>query len=209
MEPGEKESFEKSLQLDPELNASYQEYIGIFEAIGEIDTLDLRTKLKEIKEEKVRRRRGPYFLSQGNNWMWMAALITVIISFTAIITLVIKQVESKEQIARELGLTEKQDLSALDRELIRFEQRNMDFKIESPRDSIFLNRKNPLLFKWTVNSMDPLILELIDWQGQIIYTSGKPVESPFIINKKLPGGILVYRFRTETEAYYLGFLYLR
>jgi hypothetical protein len=54
-----------------------------------------------------------------------------------------------------------------------------------------------------------LILELINQEGKIIFSSGKYVESPYLLDKPIPGGIMVYRFRTETEAYYMGFLCLR
>jgi hypothetical protein len=209
MEPLERESFERSLLQDPVMNGSFQEFLSIYDAIGEVDSLDLRTKLKEIREEKSKKKNGPYFLSQGNNWMWMAALITVILSFTVIVTLVVRRIEAKEQLANEYSYTEKQDMSALDRELVKFAQRNMDFKLECPGDSVFLSRKDPLLFKWTVNSTNPLILELIDWKGKIVFSSETEVSSPYMIKQKLPGGIIVFRFRTETEAYHLGFLYLR
>jgi hypothetical protein len=209
MEPGEKASFEEVLSNDRDLNAEYQEYLGIYEAISDQETLDLRIKLKEIREANARKKKGNDFLSQGYNWLWMAALITIIISFTTIVSLLIKQLEPKEQIAFEVVTDQNQDPTGLARELIRFEQRNMDFHLESPKDSIFLNRNNPLLFKWNVNSTDPLILELINMQGKIVFSSDKPVESPYVIKKKLPGGVVVYRFRTDKEAYQLGFLYLR
>ena len=209
MEPEEKASFEKSLLSDPDLNQAYQEYLSIYDAIRDKDSLDLRIKLREIREENSRKRKGTDFLNQGNNWLWMAALITVIISFTTIVSLLIKQLGPKEQYAYEIVTDPNQDNSNFSRELTKFEQRNMDFKLESPKDSFFLNRKNPLLFIWTVNSTDPLILELIDWRGQIVFSSGQPVESPYQIKKNLPGGVMVYRFRTETEAYHLGFLYLK
>jgi hypothetical protein len=208
MKPEEKESFEKSLSGDPDLSASYQEYLSIYDAIRDQESLELRIKLKEIREENTMKIKGSGFLSQGYNWLWMAALITIIISFATIVSLLVYRMESK-QVAYEVITTEKQDLSDLDRELIKFEQRNMDFKLESPRDSIFINRMNPLVFKWTVNSTDPLILELIDGQGKIVFSSVKPVASPYTINEILPEGIMVYRFRTNTEAYHLGFLYFR
>ena len=209
MGPDEKSSFEKALSEDPEMNEAYKEYLGIYEALGEQDTIDLRLKLREIRDEEKKNTRKNDFFSQGYNWLWMAALITVMISFTTITSLLINRSAQKEEYAYEVVSPGMHDLNALDRELIRFEQRKMDFSMESPKESLILNKKNPLLFKWSVNSTDPLILELIDWKGQIVFTSRKPVESPYIINAPLPPGIIVYRFRTATEAYYLGFIYLR
>jgi hypothetical protein len=139
----------------------------------------------------------------------MAALITIIISFTVIVSLMIARIDRKDQVASELNTIEIHEYSGLDRELMKFAKRNIDFKVESPKDSIFFDRKNPLLFAWTVNSTNPLILELIDWDGKIIFSSGKPATSPYLVKKKLPGGIIVYRFRTDTEAYYIGFLFLK
>jgi hypothetical protein len=209
MEPDERVAFEQSLANDPDLKTAYQEYLDIYEAIADKETLDLRIKLKEIREENAKKNKGIDFLSQGYNWLWMAALITIIISFTTIVTLLIRRIEAREKYAFELSAPVNQDMSNLDRELTRFSQRQIEFNLDSPKDSVFLNRKNPILFKWYVNSTEPLILELIDWQGRIVFSSGGPVESPYLVKKKLPGGIIAYRFRTETEAFRLGFLYLR
>jgi hypothetical protein len=209
MEPSEKASFEESLTKDPELNASYVEYLSIYEAIGDKDLLDLRIKLKEILEENARKKDSPDFFMHGYNWLWMAALITIIVSFTVIISLMITSGDKGGQFASGISVPESNGYSALDKELKRFEQRNVDFKLELPKDPIAHNRKDPLLFKWTVNSTNPLILDLIDLEGQVIFSSGKAIESPYLVIKKLPDGMIVYRFRTETESYFLGFLYLK
>jgi hypothetical protein len=209
MEPAERASFEESLSRNPELDASFKEYLSIYDAIGDRDMLDLRIKLREIREELDRDRNRPDFFRHSYNWLWMAALITIIVSFTTIVSLLIAKVEWKNQVATELNTVDIHEYGALDRELMKFEQRNMDFNLESPKDSIFFSRKDPLLFQWTVNSTDPLILELIDWEGKIIFSSGKPALSPYLVKMQLPGGILVYRFRTDKEAYYIGFLFLK
>jgi hypothetical protein len=209
MEPEERATFEQSLEADPDLKSAYREYLDIYDAIADKETLDLMIKLKEIRKDNAKKNRGANFLSQGYNWLWMAALITIIISLTTIVSLMIRRLEAKEKYAYELSAPVNQDMSNLDRELTRFNQRQIEFNLESPKDSVFLNRKNPVLFKWNVNSTEPLILELIDWQGRFVFSSGGPVESPYLVKKKLPGGIIAYRFRTETEAFRLGFLYLR
>jgi hypothetical protein len=209
MEPGEKASFEEALAQYPELNAAFKEYLSIYDAISDKDMIDLRIKLREIREEAARDRNKPDFFRHSYNWLWMAALITIILSFTLIVSLLIARVDLKEQLVSEFNTVDTQEYSSLDRELMKFGKRNMDFKLESPDDSLFFNRKDPLLFKWTVNSMNPLILELIDREGNIVFSSGKPALSPYVVNKRLPPGILVYRFRTDTEAYYIGFLFLK
>jgi hypothetical protein len=208
MQPGEKASFEEALAQNPELNAAFKEYLSIYDAISDKDMIDLRIKLREIREEAARDRNKPDFFRHGYNWLWMAALITIILSFTLIVSLLIARVDLKEQLVSEFNTVDTQEYSSLDRELMKFGKR-MDFKLESPDDSLFFNRKDPLLFKWTVNSMNPLILELIDREGNIVFSSGKPALSPYVVNKRLPPGILVYRFRTDTEAYYIGFLFLK
>jgi len=209
MEPGEKVSFEEALAQNPELNAAFKENLSIYDAISDKDMIDLRIKLREIREEAARDRNKPDFFRHSYNWLWMAALITIILSFTVIVSLLIARVDWKEQLVSEFNTVDTQEYSSLDRELMKFGKRNMDFKLESPDDSLFFNRKDPLLFKWTVNSMNPLILELIDREGNIVFSSGKPALSPYVVNKRLPPGILVYRFRTDTEAYYIGFLFLK
>jgi hypothetical protein len=209
MDPEEKASFELLLSRDSALKAEFDEYLSIYEAIGDRETLDLRIKLKEIREENSRDKSSSDFFLHGYNWLWMAALLTIIISFTVIISLLISKPGVNTQVVSGLNNVETQEFSALERELRKFEQRNMDFSLESPKDKSFLSKKDPLVFKWTVNSTNPLILELIDWEGKIVFSSGKAVDSPYVVRKKFPGGMLVYRFRTTTETYYIGFLFLR
>jgi hypothetical protein len=209
MDPEEKAMFEESLLNNAEKHSSFMEYQSIYEALGDQDTIDLRIKLKEIREENAKKRNSADFLGHGYNWLWLAALITVIISFTVITSLLIAKVKSDEQLAFELNPMEIEKYSALDRELLRFEQRNIDFKLESPGNSIFINRKDPLVFKWTVDSTNPLIFEVIDREGKIIFSSKKPVKSPYLIDEKLPVGMLVYRFRTAIESYHIGFMFLK
>lgn len=209
MEPSEKASFEESLALNPDLNAAYQEYLSIYEAIGDDETLDLRRKLKELRNETNRNNNGTDFIMRNRNWIWLAALITVIISFTVIVSLMITKVDWKEQSASGSNAIDVYDYNGLNRELMKFTQRKTDFKLESPKDSVFHNRKEPIIFKWTVDTTSPLILDLIDWEGKIVFSSGKPVTSPYLVKKKFKEGVLAYRFRSETESYYLGFLFLR
>jgi hypothetical protein len=209
MEPDEKASFEEALSDDQELNASYKEYLSIYEALSDHEILDLRMKLKEIREENARDKNYPDFFRHGYNWLWMAALITIIISFTLIVSLMINRAKLKDQLASGINTAEIHKYSALDGELMKFKQRNVELILESPKDSLFFHREDPLRFQWTVNLSDPLILDLIDWEGKIVFSSVKPVTSPYVVKKKLPGGMLVYRLRTDTESYYIGFLFLK
>jgi hypothetical protein len=209
MEEGEKASFEESLLQDRELNADYLEYLSIYEAIGDEETLDLRIKLRELRDEKYRNNNGSDFMMRNRNWLWLAALITVIISFTVIVSLLITSSAWKDQSAFGVRSVEAYDHSGMNRELMKYEQRNANFALESPKDTVFHNRKEPILFKWTVDTTTPLILDLIDWEGKIVFSSGQPVTSPCIVKKKLKEGILAFRFRSDTESYYLGFLFMK
>lgn len=209
MMPEEKTSFEQLLLQNPEMNSSYKEYLSIYEAIKDHDTLDIRIKLKEIREELAREKKKPDFFSNGYNWLWLAALLTIIISFSVITSRLIARIDRQEdEVASGLFNVDIHKYSALDGELMKFAQRNMDLKLESPKDSLFFNRKDPLIFKWTVDSTEPLIIELINWEGKIEYSSEYPVFSPYMVKMKLPGGIFVYRLRTAKEAWYIGFLFL-
>lgn len=209
MKPSEKVSFEESLIRNPELNASWQEYLSIYEAIGDQETLDLRNKLKELREEKNRSNSGTDFIMRNRNWLWLAALITLMISFTVIVSLLITKVDWKEQSAAGFNGIENYDYNGLNRELMKFKQRKTNFALESPKDSVFHYRKDPILFKWTVDTASPLILDMIDWEGKIVFSSGQPVSSPYVVKKKFQEGVLAFRFRSETESYYLGFLFLK
>jgi hypothetical protein len=209
MEPAERASFEESLSQNTELNTAYLEYLSIYEAIEDQETLDLRNKLRELRDEKYRNNNGTDFIMRNRNWLWLAALITVIISFTVIVSLLITKSDWKDQSASGLESFEVYDHNGLNRELMKFEQRKTNFALESPKDSVFHNRKDPILFKWTVDTTTPLILDLIDWEGKIVFSSGQAVTSPYVVNKKLQEGILAFRFRSDTESYYLGFLFLK
>jgi hypothetical protein len=209
MDPAEKATFEESLSRNPDLNAAYLEYLSIYEAIGDQETLDIRNKLRELRDERYRNNNGTDFMMRNRNWLWLAALITVIISFTVIVSLLITKTDWKAQSAAGFESMEVYEHNGLNRELIKFEQRKTNFALESPKDTVFHNLKDPILFEWTVDTTTPLILDLIDWEGKIVFSSGQAVSSPYIVSKKLDEGIVAFRFRSETESYYLGFLFLK
>jgi hypothetical protein len=209
MGPDEKESFETELSHNADMASAFREYLSIYDAISDRETLELRSVLKQIRDELSENNGSSDFLRISFNWLWVAALMTAIICFTIIASLMIRDNQAKEEIASVLNAGQVIEYSGLDYELKRFERRNMDFKLIEPSNNISINRKKPILIKWTVNSADPLILELINWQGSIIYSSGVPIYSPYVIRDLLPAGILAYRFRTDTEAYSIGFIFLK
>ena len=200
----EKVQFEEQLEADDELKAAYQEYLGIYEALGDKDMMDLRAKLKEIREENVSKRKPRDFLSQGNNWMWLAALLVIIISITVITSLLVTQIGNTKPLIVTGYDVEKPHFGELDRELMKYAQRNSDFSLKEPDETVITRTRSPLRFEWTITGVDSLIIDLLDWNGKVIYTSGQPVSSPHVINKKLPYGIVIFRFRTDLYAYHAG-----
>lgn len=208
LDPQERESFERRLEEDSAFAASYREYMELIDAISDRESLELRSALKQIRKDmKSDRFSGNDFLKFNFNWLWVAALMTAIICFTLVVTMMVKDVRIRKEIASIYESSAVIEYSGLDHELKRFNQRNVNFNLVEPEDKISINRKKPVLFSWTDNSTDPLILELINWQGTIIFTTGEPVTSPYLIRKTLPAGVMAYRFRTETEAYGIGFLF--
>ena len=209
MEPDEKARFEALLKEDASLKADFDEYMEIYKAIGAKEIMDLRLKLKEIRDESFRGRPGLDFFNHRYNWVWVAALLTIILGLTVVITLLTTRPELNSKTAAGLEKIEVEEFSKLNHELMKYAQRNIDFNIDEPGERIFQGRKEPILFKWAVDSDEPLVLELIDWEGKIVYSSGKPVSSPFVVKSRFASGIFVYRFRTSTESFYLGLLFLR
>lgn len=209
MTPAEMDSFEASLQLDPDLNASFLEYKLITEALGDRETMDLRGKLKDIKDEYKRAKFGRDFLSQNNNWIWLAALLTVVICFTIILSLFVSTENQRKRLAVFNGSRVTNQLSVLDLELMKYGIRNNHFKLESPKDSSIIDRGADLLFKWQIDSVLSLKLDIINRDGIVVHTTRKRIDSPYLLTKKFPEGFYVFRFRDERKSYYQGVMYLK
>lgn len=205
----EREQFEKDLENDQDMNAQYKEYLSIYEAISDKETLDLRVKIKEITESHEKEGNIPDFLRNGYNWFWMAALITILVCITTIIYLFFDRIEKREKFLTEVYNEVYFPSGNLGRELAKFEQRNVGLKVDAPGDTIFYDKNGPVYFNWFLGFKEPLILDLINQQGRIVYTSGKPVFSPHVVTAPLQEGLVVYRLRTEKVFYHMGFIYLR
>ena len=210
MSPEEIREFESLVQSDPNLSASFRQYLEVCEALQDKDTLDLRIKLKEIREENSKNRNLPDFFTHGFNWMWMAALLIIILGFTVVITLMITRYNPDDRMySQSVSPTVSPKYDALSRELMRYEERSSDFNLESPLNAIVSQSQGYLSFSWTISDPEKLILDIVDWNGTIIFSSGKPVVSPYKVSRIIPPGIIGYRFRTEKYAYALGFLFVR
>lgn len=208
MSEAEKEQFEQSLESDKELNSAFREYLSIYEAIGDLETLDLRKKLKDITDSGSDERRNSDFFKQGYNWFWMAALVIILVCITTLTYLLFDRIEKREQFMAEYNIPVEIHSRGLENELTKFDQRNAGLVVNAPGDTIFINREGPVVFSWYLGSYEPLILDLINQQGRVIYTSGTRVTSPHVVPGPLPGGMIVYRLRTEKEFYHMGFIFL-
>lgn len=209
MSDPEREQFERSLETDQEMNASFKEYLSIYDAISDKETLDLRRKLTDISKEEGVDQKTTDFLGQGRNWLWMAALMTILICLTTIIYMFFDRLEKREKFLTEVYHGIYTNPGNLERELTKFDQRNVGLEVDAPGDTIFIDRHGPIYFQWHFDFEEPLILDLIDQQGNVIYNSGRFITSPFTVKGSFPGGLVVYRFRTEKEFYYMGFMFLK
>ncbi|MBP6870887.1 MAG: hypothetical protein KBC43_02665 [Bacteroidales bacterium] len=208
MEEPEKEMFQSQLQNDHEMADAYREYLSIYEALKDKETLEFRTKLNEIRDEFRHNRKKDRFMNDKTNWLLVAALFILIAGITVITSFFVLTLKEQKKYVASVEAEFFKEYVALDAELMRFDQRNVDFKLLEPASPFSIDRNKPLQLSWTANSDDPLIMELINWDGRIIYSSRGTVKSPYVIKGPLPAGIFVYRFRTSTQAYGLGFLFL-
>lgn len=208
MEEPEKEKFQSQLQIDLEMANDFREYLSIYEALKDRETLELRSKLNEIKDEFRQSRKKDRFMNDKTNWLLVAALFILIAGITLITSFFVLTLKEQKKYVASVEAGFFKEYVALDAELSRFDQRNVGFTLLEPESPFSLDRNKPLKLSWTVNSDDPLILELINWDGKIIFSSKGNVKSPYVIKRPLPAGIFIYRFRTSTQAYGLGFLFL-
>jgi hypothetical protein len=209
MSDTEREQFERNLETDKEMNALFKEYLSIYDAISDKETLDLRRKLIDISRAEEDDNKSRDFLSQGRNWFWIAALMTILICLTAIMYMFFDRIEKREKFIAEVYQGIYAHPGNMERELTKFDQRNVGFQVDAPGDTIFINKQGPIYFQWHLDFEEPLILDFIDQQGKVIYNSGKFITSPFTVKGTFPGGMIVYRFRTEKEFYYMGFMFLK
>ncbi len=209
MEPGEKIEFERMMENDAELRSAFREYQLILESLGDHDMLDFRAKLREIRDENYRKRIGGFFLNQNFNWMWLAALLVVIICLTVVATMLIYRMEFAAPSLAVNAEHQLPDASLLEMELNRFTPRNLNFTLESPKDSSIIDYPGYLLFSWKVDSVSALNFELIGSDGTIVFDSRSPVRSPYLFEGVVDEGLYVFRFRHGRFSIFHGLIYLR
>jgi hypothetical protein len=209
MDPAEKSGFEKSLSSDPELERAFREYEIAMEAIRDKDLLDLRAKLKELRDDRDRRKLRGRFLNYNLNWMWLAALLVVIICFTTILSLLIVGWQENQRNMMAQGADARSGNMALEAEINRYESRNINFSLVAPKDSSIVDFNRDLVFSWTNDSVEALTFELISRNGQVAFRTRRPVSSPFVLNRPVPEGFYVLRFRWDDKSVFHGVLYLK
>ncbi|MFO7614674.1 MAG: hypothetical protein R6W71_08565 [Bacteroidales bacterium] len=210
MTPAEMASFEESLETDPELNASFREYQLITEALGDQDTMDLRSKLKDIRKEHRLGKSGRDFLSQNNNWMWLAALLVLMICFTIVLSLLVRVENQRKQLIAKENMPVTSRFSQLDLELMKYDTRNRNLlTLESPKDSSIIDKHPGLVFRWQTDTTLFLKLDLISRDGSVVFTTRQNIESPYYLPGVFPEGFYVFRFHDDTYSYYQGVMYLK
>jgi hypothetical protein len=209
MNSEEVSEFEKMLEKDRQLQSAYREYLLIMDSLQDNELLDFRSKLKEIRDEHYRKRIGGYFLNQNFNWMWMAALLIVIICMTVVTTMIISRLDTPAPVLASESKPVLSDLSLLEIELGRFIPRNLNFILQTPKDSSIVDYHGSLWFSWQVDSVSALNFELISRNGTIVFDSRGPVKSPYHFARPMKEGLYVFRFRDHQYSIFHGVIYLK
>ena len=205
----EASSFEQQLKDDAEMAAAYQEYGQILEALDDKETLSLMAKLREIREEESKKGGRHRFLNTGNNWIWLAALLTIVVSFTIIVSMLIyNYTTNRKNTKLTAAAMEEKARANLNAELMKYGMRTHGMTLEEPSDSSSFIVKGDIFFKWTVDSTYNLLMDVLDDEGKIVFKSHRPIESPFVFRKKLKEGIYIFRFRDDKETFNVIALYL-
>jgi hypothetical protein len=208
MTPGEMTAFESSLADDPELSKAFDEYKLILEALKDTEVIDLRTKLRGLMEEKPGEYKKTRFL-EGGNWLWLAALITLFLGLSVVVTLLVKETRSVKRLTAENVYEEMTNVSGLNKELMKFALRGHGQIIHTPSDTCNIIMEGDVLFTWSVDSTYNLLLDVINREGKVVFVSHRPLQSPFLFKNNLEEGIYVFRFRDSKEAFSLTVMYLK
>jgi hypothetical protein len=209
MSPSEEAAFTQQLQEDPAMQHDFKEYQQIIEALDDPEMLNLRLKLRKIREEEsVKRNRYP-FLNSGNNWVWLAALLTIIAGFTITITLLVTNYsDRRHDPLTYVDYFEQKARESLNEELMKYGTRKGGMHLVTPSDSAYFFVEGPVLFEWTVDSTYNMLMDVLDYRGKVVFKSYRPIQSPFLFTRELKTGMYIFRFRDNTGTYNLVSLYL-
>lgn len=209
MSPDEEAVFKQQLEQDPTMESAFREYQQILEALDDPEMLNLRLKLRKLKEdESVKRNRYP-FLNSGNNWVWLAALLTIVAGFTIAITLLVTNYsDRRHDPITYVDYFAQKARESLNAELMKYGTRKDGMHLVTPSDSSYFFVDGPVLFEWTVDSTYNMLMDVLDYRGKVVFRSYRPIQSPFLFTKELKTGMYIFRFRDNTGTYNLLSLYL-
>lgn len=212
MDEKERIIFEKRLDNEEPLKSEFEEYKAIYEAIGDKESVELRKQLKRIgisyreNKEKGGAERNLY------SFFWIAALLIICLSVVSITYLLVNSSLTSQVVGLKLGAenvqSERYHLEPAYEEMMRYRVRSENFSLESPRDSIVIDRKTSIVFRWHSGIKEPIVLDILNKYGKVIFSSKEGLKSPFTLNKIIPPGIYVFRFRTASETLYSGLFYV-
>ena len=209
MTPDEISAFEKELEKDPELGKAFREYQQILEALKDTETLELRAKLKKIREGKMKPGSRKRFMDLNNNWIWMAALLTIAVSFTIVLSLMVYNVRHHDRRTVATGNIKGGITPGLNAELMKYGMRTHGMKLVHPADTSSMIVRGDLLFEWTVDSTYNLLLDVMNSDGKIVFKSRRHLTSPYLFTKDLKEGFYIFRFRDNKETFSLSMFYMR
>jgi hypothetical protein len=104
---------------------------------------------------------------------------------------------------------EEYQINPVYKELLNTIYRGGWFKLLNPGDSILIDSGDKIYFKWETNISDSIYFDILDRNGQVVYTHMPAVSSPWIIEKSLDPAIYMYRFSTKEEPLWLGVMVIK
>ena len=213
MDEKERADFEDQLMENDSLRAEYDEYKEIYEAIGDKEIIELRRSLKKIGEKYKGDEDGNHGSGQiVNGWFWIAALLIISISIISVTYMLVNSSLTKQVLGFNIGSEIIRDriyrLEPAYAEIIRYRVRSEDFHLESPRDSVVVERRSEIVFSWNTSIKETIFLDVLNKYGKVIFTTGVTGKNRYIFSKKIPQGIFVFRFRTLSDTIYTGLFYV-
>jgi hypothetical protein len=212
MDKQEREQFESDLGSNPLLKKEFDECKAVYEAIGDKESLQLRRQLKEIARgfEKGEGRIG--IRRVRNEWVWLAALLIISISIISIVYSLVNSPLTSQYLALRDNVRNTSSgtfrLDPVYDDMMRYRLRSSEFILECPRDSLVVEKRSDVLFRWTTSIEGPFILEILNRHGALVFSSADPISSPYTFSKNIPVGIYIVRIRTATQAVCYRLLYV-
>jgi hypothetical protein len=212
MDRKEEEQFESELESNPLMKKEYDEYKAVYEAIGDQETLQLRKQLKEISRS-FEKGEGRFGISRPrNDWMWLAALLIISLSIVSIVYSIVNSPVTSQYLAIRDSVRNISNgtfrLDPVYDDMMRYRLRSSEFIMECPRDSLVIEKRSDVLFRWTTSIKGPFILEIMNRHGTLVFSSAVPIISPYTFSKNIPIGVYIVRIRTATQAVCYRLLYV-